>query len=277
MQLKIFRYSFQLDSTFIFQPRHTNTNKTNKTNHKMSLQPLRSELPVFLDPYLPRNKANGRPFVTLTYAQSLDSRISKGRGQRTIISHEETKTMTHYLRAHHDGILIGTGTVLADNPGLNCKWMGPQSSTPTKMVESPRPIVIDMRQEWKFVGSKMWELYNAKQGKAPIVIVQDEPQIREPDVKYIVISQPQFKWESLLKILREDYGIYSLMVEGGASVIKQLLLRPDLVDSLIITIGSTFLGVHGVEVSPERPLNLENIDWWKGTRDSVMCATLCHD
>ncbi|KAG0664716.1 2,5-diamino-6-(ribosylamino)-4(3H)-pyrimidinone 5'-phosphate reductase [Monosporozyma unispora] len=243
----------------------------------MSLQPLRPNLPAFLDPYLPKNKANGRPFITLTYAQSLDSRISKGQGQRTIISHEETKTMTHYLRAHHDGILVGTGTVLADNPGLNSKWTPPTKTVPTTMSESPRPIIIDMRQEWKFAGSKMWELYNAKQGKAPIVIVQDEPQVREPDVTYIVIGQPQFEWGSLLKKLREDYGIYSLMVEGGASVIQQLLLRPDLVDSLIITIGSTFLGVHGVEVSPEKPLNVENVDWWKGTRDSVMCATLCHD
>lgn len=62
------------------------------------------------------------PFVTLTYATSLDSRISAAPGVQTIISHPETKTMTHYIRYHHDAILVGVGTVLADDPGLNCRW-----------------------------------------------------------------------------------------------------------------------------------------------------------
>lgn len=73
-------------------------------------------------------------------------------GVRTTISHPETKTMTHYLRHHHDGILVGSGTVLADNPGLNCKW-GPDPA-----ANSPRPIIIDTKQKWRFDGSKMQEL-----------------------------------------------------------------------------------------------------------------------
>lgn len=259
----------------------------------MSLVPLPSDLPSFLEPYLPRNKSSKKPFVTLTYAQSLDSRISKGHGIRTIISHEETKTMTHYLRYHHDGILIGTGTVLADNPGLNCKLSfnndnnnyynindgddgkNEDHKASSFMIHSPRPVIIDMKQKWKFTGSKMWDLYKSKQGKAPIVVIYGEPTQPEPDVSYMIMDSPTFEWEQLVVRLKDEYEIQSLMVEGGAQVINTLLLRPDLIDSLIVTIGPTYLGSNGVEVSPERPLNLKNINWWKGTSDTVMCATLC--
>lgn len=246
----------------------------------MSLTPLCSDLPSFLEPYLPTNnklcKVGKRPFITLTYAQSLDSRISKGHGIRTVISHEETKTMTHYLRYHHDGILIGTGTVMADDPGLNCKWR-PASESLEDFECSPRPIIIDLNQKWTFTGSKMWELYKAQQGKSPIIIVHDEPVKRESDVSYLVIKESSFDWVELVIRLYKEYDIKSLMIEGGAYIINQLLLRQDLVDSLIVTIGSTYLGHNGVEVSPSKPLTLSNVNWWKGTRDSIMCAILDED
>lgn len=250
----------------------------------MSLIPLPSDLPSFLEPYLPQNKSSRKPFVTLTYAQSLDSRISKGHGIRTKISHEETKSMTHYLRYHHDGILVGTGTVLADNPGLNCKWVSDNDNnddsnyqhnkTSSLMMYSPRPIIIDMKQKWRFTGSKMWDLYKAKQGKAPIVIIHGVPRQLEPDVSYMIMDSPTFEWEQLMVRLKDEYQIQSVMIEGGAQVINTLLLKPDLVDSLIVTIGPTYLGSNGVEVSPKRSLDLKNINWWKGIHDTVLCATL---
>ncbi|KAJ6000142.1 hypothetical protein N7481_000551 [Penicillium waksmanii] len=77
----------------------------------------------FLQPYLP-NHADRRgefPHVTLSYASSMDSKISLRAGMQTVLSGPEAKLMTHYLRSRHDAILIGVGTVLADNPGLNCR------------------------------------------------------------------------------------------------------------------------------------------------------------
>ncbi|GME86867.1 unnamed protein product [[Candida] boidinii] len=88
------------------------------------------------------------PFITLTYAQSLDSRISIGKGLRTTISHLETKTMTHYLRSKHDGILIGIGTFLDDDPGLNCRFNISNIDIPpdpklTKPIEKIGTNIID--------------------------------------------------------------------------------------------------------------------------------------
>lgn len=244
----------------------------------MSLVPLKDDLPGYLKPYLPQPVAESRyrPFVTLTYAQSLDSRISKGHGIRTTISHPETKTMTHYMRYHHDGILIGSGTALADDPGLNCKYGGAQC-----FEHSPRPIVLNGQQRWRFEGSKMQELFHKGEGQAPIVIVSKEPSVKEEHVSYLVCpydGSSKADWRTILERLYNEFNLHSVMVEGGATVINELLLECDLIDSLIITVGSTFLGEAGVEVSPPQAVQLRNVNWWRGTTDAVVSAKLCkHD
>ncbi|EDO16302.1 hypothetical protein Kpol_1053p40 [Vanderwaltozyma polyspora DSM 70294] len=238
----------------------------------MSLLELPINIPEILSPYLPLKDdlVKDKPFVTLTYAQSIDARIAAQKGERTVISHEETKTMTHYLRYHHDGILVGTGTVLADDPGLNCKW------GKNCFENSPKPIIIDLKQKWKFTGSKLHQLYLNNQGKNPIVVVANEPINKEEHVEYLTIptTNGKFDWGLLLNALKTNFNLNSIMVEGGAVVINQLLTESHLINSLIVTIGSTYLGNLGVQVSPPRKVLLENVNWWRGTTDAVMCANL---
>ncbi|CCD22849.1 2,5-diamino-6-(ribosylamino)-4(3H)-pyrimidinone 5'-phosphate reductase NDAI_0A06950 [Naumovozyma dairenensis CBS 421] len=245
----------------------------------MSILPLRTELIPFLNPYLPASPVkNGKVSVTLTYAQSIDAKISKGPGIRTAISHAETKSMTHYLRYHHDAILVGSGTALADDPGLNCKWVPANNNYTKSFDNSPRPIILDTKQKWSFKGSKMYDLFMAKEGKSPIVIVTKAPTKEEEYVSYLVCpSDPTtgyVDWKELLQRLNNEYGINSVMIEGGANVIQQLLTKPDIVDNLIVTIGSIYLGKSGVGVSPDNSVELTDIDWWKGTTDTIMCARL---
>lgn len=115
---------------------------------KMSLAPLPPSALSFLDFYLPP-KSHPNLFTTLTYAASLDSRISLGPGLRTTLSGPESKTMTHYLRSHHDAILVGAGTFVADNPGLNCQY--PPADTKNALECSPLPVVLDpVRQPASF-------------------------------------------------------------------------------------------------------------------------------
>lgn len=230
----------------------------------MSLVPLNPELPSFLRSYLPFD-TESKPFITLTYAQSLDSRISKGHGIRTTISHPETKTMTHYLRNHHDGILVGTGTALADDPGLNCKYNDATD-------ESPRPIILNHSGKWQFNGSKLQELYMNGHGKRPIVVVSELPVDKDPNIDYLVCESRE--WGILFDKLHREYALRSIMVEGGANVINQLLMSSNLVNSLIITVGPVYLGEKGVSVSPPEPLQLRHVNWWKGKSDVVMCARL---
>lgn len=61
------------------------------------------------------------PFVTLTYAQSIDGSLAVERGKPTLLSGPASMKMTHTLRTLHEGIMVGVGTILADNPSLNAR------------------------------------------------------------------------------------------------------------------------------------------------------------
>ena len=64
---------------------------------------------------------HGRPFVTLCYAQSLDGCLSSLPGMPLTLSGPETLIMAHRLRAAHDAVMVGIGTVLSDNPRLTVR------------------------------------------------------------------------------------------------------------------------------------------------------------
>lgn len=246
---------------------------------------LPKDLPEVLLPYLPptadTSSSSERPFVTLTYAQSLDSRIAARPGQRTSISHLETKTMTHYLRSKHDGILIGSGTVLADDPGLNCRFdeFGP-------LKGQIRPIVLDPQFKWAYEGSKLESLVNRGEGLSPWIIVRDDQEeISKEKVHYLEthggkvikiqshLESGKLSWDQIFNTLK-NLGLRSVMVEGGAFIINELLTQPGLVDSLIVTVGPVFLGNEGVQVSPPQEVRLIDVQWWTGIQDSVVCARL---
>ncbi|KAH9908776.1 putative riboflavin biosynthesis protein Rib7 [Xylariomycetidae sp. FL2044] len=138
------------------------------------------------------------PFVTLTFATSLDSALSLGPGIRTALSGPQSKAMTHYLRSRHDAICVGVGTAIADNPGLNCRLAAaanklppippalgtagvgnlldlPNISSPetnsTVTTNQPRPIVIDPSLRWDFsLESKVMQLAKAGKGLAPYIV-----------------------------------------------------------------------------------------------------------
>ncbi|RCK63433.1 2,5-diamino-6-ribosylamino-4(3H)-pyrimidinone 5'-phosphate reductase [Candida viswanathii] len=242
----------------------------------MSLIPLPPTLIPFLEPYLPTATTSGRPFVTLTYAQSLDSKIAAQPGVQTKLSHLETKAMTHYLRSKHDAILVGIGTVLADDPKLNCRY-GDKSNI--------RPVILDPRGVWEYEKSALRGICDDGAGLAPFVIVDERAEPTTESInavelqggKYVklpLIDNREDNWGLILEKLWE-LGIKSVMVEGGAKVINDLLVNNDgLVDSLIITVAPVFLGKAGVDVSPNHQINLKDMTWWTGVQDSVLAARL---
>jgi 2,5-diamino-6-(ribosylamino)-4(3H)-pyrimidinone 5'-phosphate reductase len=193
--------------------------------------------------------------------------------------------MTHYLRSRHDAILIGVGTAVADNPGLNCRLEGVGGYGGPALQGQPRPIVLDPHGRWELCwDAKILQLARDGKGKAPYVIVAaDSPSssssterralLESYGGKYIhlppaAVSSPpssqgedeeqgrcSFDWIALLSFLRREEGIRSVMIEGGGSIINSLLeesRHQSLIDSVIVTIAPTWLGQGGVVVSPKR-------------------------
>src|SRR5450759_4780012 len=89
---------------------------------------------AFLQPLFDRlaargNDIGGLPFVTLSYAQSVDGSIAARPSRPFSLSCEKSFEMTHLLRSRHDALLVGINTVLVDDPRLTvrlCKGDNPQ-------------------------------------------------------------------------------------------------------------------------------------------------------
>lgn len=65
------------------------------------------------------SRPHHRPFVTLTWAQSLDGKIAGPSGHQVRLSGEESMFLTHRLRARHSSILVGVNTMMSDDPQLS--------------------------------------------------------------------------------------------------------------------------------------------------------------
>jgi diaminohydroxyphosphoribosylaminopyrimidine deaminase/5-amino-6-(5-phosphoribosylamino)uracil reductase len=83
----------------------------------------------------------GRPFVALKLATSVDGRIATRVGESRWITGEEARAFGHLLRATHDAIAIGSGTVLADDPQLTCRLEGLEHRSPIRLVFDRRDRV----------------------------------------------------------------------------------------------------------------------------------------
>lgn len=182
----------------------------------------------------------GRPFVTLTYAQSLDGSIAARSSEPLQISGLETLELTHALRAAHDGILVGINTVLSDNPQLTVRHAD---------GDHPRPVVLDTNLRCPNTARLLTE-----EGPAPIIATSraadPEKQAALESAGATVLrldcsENGGICIDALLPALFE-HGIESLMVEGGGEVITSFLQKRA-VDYLIITVAPMLVGgVHAL-------------------------------
>lgn len=198
-----------------------------------------------------------RPFVTLTYAQSLDGSLAARRDRPLALSGPQAQVMTHRLRAAHDAILIGIGTLLADDPRLTVRLAGgadPQPVILDSRLRTPIPArVFQRRPPWiattsaldlaQSAGPGAARDANDLAGRAAALEASGARLLRLPGD-----DQGRVWLPALLECLA-GLGVRRLMVEGGAAVITSFL-KARLVDSLVVTIAPRLVGGQPAVESP---------------------------
>lgn len=167
--------------------------------------------------FLTRIQKN-RPQVILKMAFSADNMIAAAPGKRTAISGAEAKSYVHMLRAQCNAILVGLGTVRADDPELTCRLPGLRN-------RSPQPFVM------------------SRHGNLP-------------PASHLARRGAEVLRGSVQQVLADLglRGINRLMVEGGARVARSFL-EAGLVDEFHLIRSSVTLGPDGVDGLAGLPLD----------------------
>ncbi|MGE3989234.1 bifunctional diaminohydroxyphosphoribosylaminopyrimidine deaminase/5-amino-6-(5-phosphoribosylamino)uracil reductase RibD [Pseudorhodoplanes sp.] len=185
---------------------------------------------------------DGRPHVMLKLAISADGKAAPADGKPVSITGEETRAQVHRMRAMSDAILVGIGTVLADDPALTCRLPGMLRVSPVRVVLDPAlrlpvqsRLVSGARDipVWVFSAEDASEDRERLLGEKGVIVTR------------VTAGERGLDLNAILRALAER-GITRLMVEGGPKVASSFL-RADLVDEAVLLHGPVPIGPGGVE------------------------------
>jgi 2,5-diamino-6-(ribosylamino)-4(3H)-pyrimidinone 5'-phosphate reductase len=182
-----------------------------------------------------------KPFVQVNVAVSADGKLSTRERRQVKISGSDDFNRVDALKSGADAIMVGIGTVLADNPSLTIKSaerIGERLSL--GKPEHPVRIVVDSRGRTP-PDAKM---LHKGPGKRIIAVSRDAHDAKitllKPYAEIIVAGDREVDLQVLLEKLGEQ-GIGRLMVEGGGTLIAALF-RLGLVNQLSMFIGNIIIG-----------------------------------
>jgi 2,5-diamino-6-(ribosylamino)-4(3H)-pyrimidinone 5'-phosphate reductase len=182
-----------------------------------------------------------RPFVFVNVAMSADGKISTSERRQVKISGREDFERVDRIKADSDAIMVGIGTVLADNPSLTVK--SPELRRKRALAgkdEDPVRIVVDSRGRTPPDA----DILHKGTGRRIIAVSGQAPAERvrrlEPHAAVIVSGETNVDLTALLENLHQQ-GIESLMVEGGGTLIWALF-EQDLVDEFQTFVGNMVIG-----------------------------------
>ena len=181
-----------------------------------------------MDPGYFHHRRTGRPLVTLKAAMTLDGQTAAADGTSQWITSEEARHDAHVLRSRSDAVMVGAGTLRADDPALTVRvdgYTGPQ----------PRPVVVSGRAELP-KGAQIWQ-------RNPLIYGVD-PQMALPSGEYV--TGPGDDGADMTTVVKDlgSRGVVDLLVEGGARL-SASLLRANIVDRFVVYVAAKLAGGTG--------------------------------
>ena len=190
---------------------------------------------------------HNRPFITISYAQSVDGSIATGDRLPLQLSGPQSAVLTHQIRAASDAVLIGVGTLLADDPRLT-----------VRLAEgsNPQPIILDTHLRTPLSARLVTQT-----DLSPWIISANNNSSNRFEAFKNAGATPlpcatgrdgKIDLHALMAMLAE-MQVNSIMVEGGAKVITSFV-HSGLIDQFIITVSPRLVG--GLPVIDSNGLNL---------------------
>src|SRR6476469_5094782 len=192
-----------------------------------------------------------RPHVMLKLAVSRDDKIAGAERKQVTITGEAAKARMHLLRAQSDAILVGIGTVLADDPLLTCRLPGMEARSPVRVVlDRALRLPGSSRLVHSARETPLWVM-TSDLAEAPAAMKLGAAGAQVIRVA-ATTTPPGLDLSAVLHALAEQ-GITKLMVEGGARVASSLVAA-GLVDEIWLVRGPGTVGADGVPALDALPL-----------------------
>jgi diaminohydroxyphosphoribosylaminopyrimidine deaminase/5-amino-6-(5-phosphoribosylamino)uracil reductase len=192
----------------------------------------------------------GRPLVTLKLAASLDGRIATRTGASRWITSAPARDLVHRLRNEYDAVMVGAGTVLADDPELTCRLRGGRD---------PLRVIVDGRLRTPLTARVV------SAAAAPGTVIATTTRsgrkldaLRRRGVRVLTLPgrAATISLPALMRRLAAD-GVSSVLIEGGA-VLAATAVRARVVDRAFFFLASKLIGGDGVPMIG--PLGVRTMD-----------------
>jgi diaminohydroxyphosphoribosylaminopyrimidine deaminase / 5-amino-6-(5-phosphoribosylamino)uracil reductase len=213
----------------------------------------------------------GRPMVTLKLAMTLDGRIATSSGDSQWISGEESRALVHRWRRYSDAVMVGAGTVIADNPRLTCRDEGRRD---------PYRVIVDAKLRCDPRSSVFTE-----RSTASTILVTTAAKYRLAHERFgsekteVLAGETSGNEIALAPLLHEfgQRGWNRVMLEGGAYLAASAL-RQKVVDRIAFFVAPKILGggasaIEGLGfLKMKDSLALDGLEVWQIGNDLLLEA-----
>ncbi|HLI79554.1 MAG TPA: bifunctional diaminohydroxyphosphoribosylaminopyrimidine deaminase/5-amino-6-(5-phosphoribosylamino)uracil reductase RibD [Candidatus Binataceae bacterium] len=216
----------------------------------------------------------GRPMVALKLAMTLDGRIATSSGDSKWISGEESRALVHRWRRYSDAVMVGAGTVIADDPRLTCR---------EESGRDPYRVIIDA----KLRSDPRARVFTQRSSASTILVTTPSKhriaQERYGSAKTEVLAMKGVGGETALAPLFHEFGQRGwnrVMIEGGAHLAASAL-RQKVVDRIAIFVAPKILGgglsaIEGLGfLKMKEAINLADLEVWQVGEDLLIEARVC--
>jgi len=194
-----------------------------------------------------------RPYVTLKFGMSLDSRVAAVSGESKWITGDQARRSVHLLRAKNDAILTGVGTLLHDDPRLDCRLPGLEQHSPSRILVDSKlriPVTSHFALTAKNSPSYVFTTEKSETAKKDILTDMGIKIFQVPCSADGHVLMPR-----CFELMAEE-GITTVLVEAGGHLASSLT-QSDLVDKLVIYRAPMIIGDDGI--AAWHPLGVEQL------------------